>query len=518
MGLKQWITGRFAGNPGDRSPWGSFWFSPIGSHSAAGFPVTADLAMQLSAVYACMRIISSQFASLPFVLYRDKPNGGKEKIKDHPIYTLLAKRPNQFQNAFEWREMMAGHLILRGNAFNLMQVDGKGAITALLPLHPDRIKIQVQPNGNYAYQYTQLDGSQVMYTRGEIWHIRGLSSDGIVGMSVIAMARNSIAGAISAQDCSARFFANDARPSSGWVEMPNKFPDKDARDKFRESLHDAMSGINKGKLAVLEFGMKYHEIGVSNDDAQFLETRQFQVNDIARWFGVPPHKIADLSRSTNNNIEQQALEFVQDCLGPMAERWEASIEAELLLDSENLECEFSFSQLMRGDSAARTLYYNGGINGGWLTRNEARIAENLDPLPGLDKPLLALNMIEEGQIPENNQKAPPKQQPNQPPNDQAESLVPARLAAISQACAERVARKEVEMVIKAHKADDKGAALVAGYEKHVGFVAAALSVSRDVSAAYCVEQIDVAQGDFEAEEFTQIAQMKLEKLALKGSL
>ncbi|OYV42252.1 MAG: phage portal protein [Burkholderiales bacterium 21-58-4] len=144
-------------------------------------------------------------------------------------------------------------------------------------------------------------------------------------------------------------------------------------------------------------GRKYHQISVTPEDAQFLETRRFHVTDIARWFGVPPHKIGDLDRATNNNIEQQALEFVQETLGPMAERWEASIEAELLFDDEDLEAEFQFSQLMRGDSQSRATFYNMGIQSGWLTRNEARIAENLNPLPGLDQPLRPLNMAEEGQ-------------------------------------------------------------------------------------------------------------------------
>jgi HK97 family phage portal protein len=368
-------------------------------HTTAGLRVSADGALQLSAVFACVRIIASQFASLPFTLYRNRLDGGKDRVTDHPVYRLLARKPNPYQNAFEWREMMAGHLALRGNAYNQIVTDGRGNITGLIPLHPDRVQILLQTNGDYGYRYTQPNGAIVTYSRGEIWHLRGLSSDGVIGLSPIALARNALGGAMAAQDYGARFFANDATPTGGWIEYPGSFKDKQAREQFRESLQEAQSGINHGKLAVFEFGMKYHQISVTPEDAQFLETRRFQVTDIARWFGVPPHKIGDLDRATNNNIEQQALEFVQETLGPMAERWEASIEAELLFDDEELEAEFQFSQLMRGDSQSRATFYNMGIQSGWLTRNEARIAENLNPLPGLDAPLRPLNMAEEGANP-----------------------------------------------------------------------------------------------------------------------
>ncbi len=452
MGLKSWISGMFAS--GDRSPWGSFWFEPVGVHTTAGMRVTADGSMQLSAVFAAVRIISSQFASLPFVLYRNRPDGGKDRVTNHPIYSLIARRPNQYQNAFEWREMMAGHLALRGNAFNQIVSDSRGNITALIPLHPDRVKILLVANGDYSYQYSDLQGQEIMFSRGEIWHLRGLSSDGIIGLSPIALARNSIGGAIAAQDFGARFFANDARPSGGWVEYPGSFKDKQSREQFRESLQEAQSGVNHGKIAVFEYGMKYHQISISPDDAQFLETRKFQVNDIARWFGVPPHKIGDLSASTNNNIEQQAQEFVQETLGPMAERWEASIEADLLFDDEGLEAEFLFSQLLRGDSVARSTYYNMGINAGWLTRNEARIRENMNPLPGLDAPLRPLNMAEEG---EQNSPAPLGKQN-------------ARLVAMLRANAARIARRAVKSGISADDAP---------------IIAESLAVALDAALAWC---------------------------------
>lgn len=450
MGLKTWLR-RYVAE--DRSPWGRWWFEPVGVQTAGGMRVTADGSMQLSAVFACVRIIAQQFACLPFCLYKNTADGGKVQVTKHPIYTLIARRPNQYQNAFEWREMLAGHLALRGNAYNQIVSDSKGNITALIPLHPDRVRIQVYETGEYSYLYTDVTGKQISFSRGEIWHLRAFSVDGIIGLSPISLARESLGGAIAAQNYSTRFFANDATPTGGWIEYPGTFKDKASREQFRESVQEAQSGLNKGKLAVFEYGMKYHQLSVTPDDAQFLETRKFQVNDIARWFGVPPHKIGDLSAATNNNIEQQALEFVQETLGPMAERWEAAIEAELLFDEDDLEAAFQFSQLLRGDSAARGIYYQTGINSGWLVRNEARIKENLNPLPGLDKPLRPLNMVEVGSPEDLNASAAPAPAPSPapaptsappPPKKKKGARRESRLAVVLCSNAARFARRIVK--------------------------------------------------------------------------
>jgi len=239
-----------------------------------------------------------------------------------------------------------------------------------------------------------------------------------MGMNPIELARESLGIALAAQDYGSRFFANDAKPSGGWIEFPGSFKDPEAKKVFRDSYQAAQSGANRGKVLVLENGMKFHEVGVTNKDAQFLELRKFQITDIARLFRVPPHMIADLDRATFSNIEQQSLEFVMHTMTPWAERWEASIEAELLLDNDPLEIEFDFANLMRGDAASRSAYYQSGIQNGWLTRNEARIAENLNPIDGLDEPLRPLNMVEENHADEAD---PEVLRTGQRPNDASES-------------------------------------------------------------------------------------------------
>ena len=452
---------RFRASSEDRSPWGDFWFEPVSIRSASGARVSSDSAMRLAAVYACVRILSETLASLPLVVYRPRADGGKDRIKDHWVYRLLCHRPNRYQNPFEWREMLQGHLALRGNAYNQIITNPRGEITELIPIHPDRIRVEILPSGEYRYRVTDRVGQQITLPRGQVWHLKGLSSDGLMGLSPIELARESLGMALAAQDYGARFFANDAKPTGGWIEFPGSFKDGEAKRVFRESYQAAQSGANRGKVLVLENGMKFHEVGVTNKDAQFLELRKFQITDIARLFRVPPHMIADLDRATFSNIEQQSLEFVMHTMTPWAERWEASIESDLLLDGDDLEVEFDFANLMRGDAASRSAYYQSGIQNGWLTRNEARIAENLNPIEGLNEPLRPLNMVQEGAAEEQDealeQSLEEDEEESGPDRDPDEVAPVARFRALVACAADRWARR----LSRAGAIEDKDIALVA---------------------------------------------------------
>ena len=422
----------------DRSPWGDFWFSSVGQGSMSGMRVSADSALQLSAVFRAVCLVSGHMALMPIKFYKA---GTRTRIMKHPLLTLLNKRPNRWQNSFEWREMLQGHLELRGNAYNEIMTSASGQITELVPIHPDKIKPVMLVNGDYRWQITDPDGSQRTVSRGQIWHLKILTTNGITGLSVIGCARESFGVGLAAQSYSARFFANDARPG-GWIEVPGGFDSKEARQKFRESIQEAQSGANRGKNMVLDRGMQYHEIGVTNRDAQFIETTKSSISDIARWFGVPPHKIGDLDRSTNNNIEQQALEYWQDGLQPRTARWEASIEADLLLDDEEIDVEYDFDELLRSDSVSRANYITKMTNGGILTRNEGREMERREPLPGLDEPLRPLNMVEESDAEKNEaagvQQPKKKVQPEEPQDDDPAA---SRMNILLQANADRLARR-----------------------------------------------------------------------------
>lgn len=377
--------------PNDRSPWGKFWFEPLGMRTSTGRRVTADSAMRLSAVYACVRVLTESFAILPFGLYTPKIGApGRTKVKNHWLVRLFTKKPNRFQNPFEWREMLQGFLVLRGVAYCQIIPDGAGGISELLPLHPDRVKPEPLSNGSYRYVYTALDGLTKYFTRDEIWAIRGLSSDGITGMSPIELQREVIGGGLAAQDYGNRFWENDAKPTGGWIEYPGQMKDVATRDKVKEQVGSATGGKNRHKTMVLDQGMKYHEVGLTNKDSQFLEARQFSRTEIAAIFRVPPHMIGDLSRATFSNIEQQSIDFWMGSMLPWTERWEAAIESLLGEDSE-LEVEFDFRNLLRGDSAARAQYIHNLVLDGVLTRNEGRALEGYDPIEGLDEPLVPVN-------------------------------------------------------------------------------------------------------------------------------
>ena len=385
----------------DRSPFGSFWWEPVTTRSVSGQRVGADGAMRLSAVYACVRVLAESFSVLPLQITR-MVKGEARPTTRHPLYRLLAVRPCDTMNPFAWRELLMGHLALRGNAFCRIITDGAGTIEQLPPIHPDLVQVERLDNGSWRYRVKVpgRPGEDEVLTRNQVWHIRALSGDGIVGMNPIELARDNLGEALDAQAFGARWYANDAKPTSGWIEAPLKFKDEPARETFRETLHRTHGGMNRGKMMVLEGGMKYHQLGITQEDMQFLEGRQFKVGEIARIFRVPPHKIGDLSKATFSNIEQQALEFWTDTMHPWCERFEAAIKFDLMLerDQDRFDVEFDMRGMMRGDTVARTAYYQGGIQSGWMTRNEARAAEGLPKLDGLDEPLQPLNMATKGQI------------------------------------------------------------------------------------------------------------------------
>ena len=500
----------------DRSPWGSFWFEPIGMRTSAGMRVTSGSAMRLSAVYSCVRVLAESFAILPFRMYRRRADGGRDPVYDHWLVNLMAKHPNDWQTPFEWKEMMMGHLCLRGNAFNQIIADGRGRIQQFIPIHPDRIKVQLLDNGSFNYVVSQLDGTTITLSKGEVWHIRALSGDGVVGYNPMEMAAEVIGMGMAAQSFGARFFANDASPG-GWIEFDGKFRDSDAKNSFREGWKDNQGGRNRGRTAILEKGMKYHQLELNNADAQFLESRKYNRSEIAGMFRVPPHKIGDLDRATFSNIEQQSLDFINDGLLPWTERWESSIETNLLEDDSDLEIDFDFGKLLRGDMVARSAYYTANIVNGSLTRNEARISEGRNPIAGLDKPLMPLNMAPVGEEPDGDD-AP--EVPEAPKNAPAKS-VPAngRALALATAAAERVARKETTTLMQALALPVDAAQLDASMAKHADFVAAALGIDASSAAAYMeARKGDVIRAGSEEKDIYSAALAKLTELALKGSL
>ena len=310
--------------PENRTAGSSYTFYMGGTTS--GKTVTERSAMQMTAVYSCVRILAEAVAGLPLHLYRYTDDGGKEKALDHPLYHLLHDEPNPEMSSFVFRETLMTHLLLWGNAYAQIIRNGKGEVVALYPLMPNKMTVDRDASGQLYYRYLRssdeaqtMDGSIVTLLPCDVLHIPGLGFDGLVGYSPIAMAKNAIGMAIACEEYGAKFFANGAAPG-GVLEHPGTIKDP---QRVRESWQATFGGSgNANKIAVLEEGMKYTPIGISPEQAQFLETRKFQINEIARIFRVPPHMVGDLEKSSFSNIEQQSLEFVKYTLDPWLVRWE----------------------------------------------------------------------------------------------------------------------------------------------------------------------------------------------------
>ncbi len=358
--------------------------------STAGKNVTERSAMQMTAVYSCVRVLSEAVAGLPLHVYKYRSDGGKEKALNHPLYFLLHDEPNPEMTSFVFRETLMTHLLLWGNAYAQIIRNGKGEVVALYPLMPNKMTVDRDENGRLYYKYYRGNDEairskeyEVILSPYDVLHIPGLGFDGLVGYSPIAMAKNAIGLAIATEEYGAKFFANGAAPS-GVLEHPGTLKNP---DKVRESWNATFGGShNANKVAVLEEGMKYTPISISPEQAQFLETRKFQINEIARIFRVPPHMVGDLEKSSFSNIEQQSLEFVKYTLEPWLVRWEQSMVRSLLSPSEKREyfIKFNVDGLLRGDYASRMSGYATARQNGWMSANDIRELENLDRIPAED--------------------------------------------------------------------------------------------------------------------------------------
>ena len=358
--------------------------------TTSGKTVTERSAMQMTAVYSCVRILSEAVAGLPLHLYKYTDSGGKAMALDHPLYHLLHDEPNPEMSSFVFRETLMTHLLLWGNAYAQIIRNGKNEIVAMYPLMPNKMSVDRDEDGRLYYTYYRgtdeaIKNKEFAVTLqpSDVLHIPGLGFDGLVGYSPIAMAKNAIGMAIACEEYGAKFFANGAAPG-GVLEHPGTIKDP---QRVRESWQSTFGGSgNANKIAVLEEGMKYTPIGISPEQAQFLETRKFQINEIARIFRVPPHMVGDLEKSSFSNIEQQSLEFVKYTLDPWVIRWEQSIQRSLLSKDEKAVyfVKFNLEGLLRGDYQSRMNGYAIGRQNGWMSANDIRELENLDRIPAED--------------------------------------------------------------------------------------------------------------------------------------
>lgn len=381
MGIKSLFGfGQARDKPVDKAADAGYSF--LFGRTTSGKPVNERTAMQTTAVYACVRILAEAVASLPLHVYEYQDDGGKKLVHDHPLYYLLHDEPNPEMTSFVFRETLMSHLLIWGNAYAQIIRDGAGRVLGLYPLLPDKMEVQRDDKGNIYYVYSRnsdenptfKEYGNIKLKAEDVLHIPGLGFDGLIGYSPIAMAKNAVGMTLACEEYGASFFANGANPG-GVLEHPGVLKDP---SKVRESWNSVYRGVsNAHKIAVLEEGMKYQQIGIPPEEAQFLETRKFQINEIARLYRIPPHMVGDLDKSSFSNIEQQSLEFVKYTLDPWVIRWEQSLQRSLLLPGEKGKyfIKLNVDGLLRGDYQSRMNGYAVGRQNGWFSANDIREIE-----------------------------------------------------------------------------------------------------------------------------------------------
>jgi HK97 family phage portal protein len=379
------------------------------NRTPSGIRVNADNSMACSAYTACIRVISDAVSSLPLHLFERMPNGGKRKVSDNPLYRLLHTQPNPWQTAQEFRDWMTGLYLHYGASYAEIRGGDRGPVSELWPLHSSRMEVERLENGQLRYKYREPDTNRyTIYRQEQIFALRFTTEDGFTPVPTYKLFSNVIGLSQALEQHAATYFGNGARPGIV-LESDNPIP-IEAAERLREQWERMHRGADRAfRTAVLPNGVKAHELSGSNESAQMLESRAFSVYECCRIFKVPPHLIQQLDRSTYSNIEVQSTEFVQHCLLSHLKRWEAAISRDLIEDDERYFAEHSVSGLLRGDHASRSAYYVSALQNGWMTINEIRELENLNPIgPEGDKHFVQLNMTTLDKV---GQESPAQEQP-----------------------------------------------------------------------------------------------------------
>ncbi|HEL2361535.1 TPA: phage portal protein [Streptococcus suis] len=385
MGLLD-LLGRKRSRDKPRNSYEGQDFSYLFGRTTSGENVDEFKAMQTTAVYACVRILAEAVASLPIHVY-ERTATGKEKKEEHPLYFLLHDEPNSEMSSFVFRETLMTHLLIWGNAYVQIIRDRSGQVISLYPLLPDKMSVHRDESGKLYYKYKrQSEENPNFKAKGDtilraedVLHVPGLGFDGLIGYSPIALAKNAIGMTLATENYGASFFKNGANPG-GVLEHPGILKDP---KRVRDSWNAVYNGVtNAHKVAVLEEGMKYTQVGIPPEEAQFLQTRKFQINEIARLYRIPPHMVGDLEKSSFSNIEQQSLEFVKYTLDPWVVRLEQAFKRSLFLPGEKKTyfVKFNVDGLLRGDYQSRMNGYAIGRQNGWLSTNDIRELEDLNLL------------------------------------------------------------------------------------------------------------------------------------------
>jgi len=478
-------------------PLDDYYYAPLGQVASAGVRVDADAALKHSVVWACVDLLASVVGMLPLHIYKTLPDGGKVRATNHPLYPRLRAQPNSWQTASEFRSQMTAHVLLRGNAYAQIVPGPSGFADQLIPLSPDRMQVfQDSTDRTLKYLYQPAQGAKIAYDQDQIHHLRGLGTDGLTGLSVIQHARESIGFGLAAEQYGNRFFSQASNPG-GVLKHPGKLS-KDGAARLRKEWQEAHAGLgNAHQVAVLEEGMDFKALTILPADAMLIQSREFSIEDISRWFRVPLHMINSVSKVTSwgTGIEAQSIGFSTYTLMRWLTMWTQAISRDLILAKSIYFAGFEVRQLLQGDSPARAAYYASGRQWGWLSVNDIHEMEGLDPIGDEgDIYLQPVNMVDsEPPIPEAPADVAPDEQTTAiagPPALNAESE---QLHRLTHDAAARLVHKEIAAMSKAARraASDEfawQAAIEDFYGPHRATVRDTLHVSDDAAAWYCNDQ------------------------------
>lgn len=367
----------------------------LGLESLTGINVTESTALTYSAVWACVRVLSETLAMMPGGVFQKQGNT-RTPLPDHPAHSLIFRKPNNLMTSYIWRMVSQAQVCLNGNSYSFIERDGMArAIELRLIEKPTDVTPFIFQNE----LYYKILGYTQPFRSDEIFHVKGLTLNGIEGMSVLKYAREVISGGLAQQEYSNRLYGSGLTKKMG-IKTPQKL-DNDVKESMQKQWDARHGGLENTKnLVFLEAGTEAIELGINPEDAQFLESKQFSIEEVARWFRVPQHMIGKLDRSTNNNIEMQNREFIDYSMMPWFTNWEAEINDKLLTEKEKPTTftRFNANALLRGDSAARSEFYMKMVQNGIYNANEIREKEDMSPRDGGDMYLTPMNMMSQEQM------------------------------------------------------------------------------------------------------------------------
>lgn len=487
-----------------------YYTTIVGSTSLTGLYVDPETALKISAVWACARVISDPLGWLPLIMYRRQADGGRQRAEWHPLYTLLHDQPNVWQTAMEFRKLLTLYALLRGDGIARVVPGPRGPVDQLVPIHPDRV-VEISQGSDYQLRYKIRKSGSLVETEtllaDEVFHLRFTSFDGIRGASVIAYARETMGLGLATEQYAARFFQQNATPA-GLLRHPGRV-DRGGRERIKAEWEADIGGLNNAhRTAVVAEGVDYTPISLSHEDAQFLQSREFGVEEVARWFGVPLHKIQHNSKTTSwgSGVEEMNQDFTSATLAPLAMAWQQTISRDLIIDTRNYFAEFLFDALNKGRLLDRYQAFHLALTDGWLNRNEVRQIENHNRADGLDEFLYAANMVgqddeQDDETDDAGPRMPPDdtdQEPedrNQSPEDRSQSHYRELLTE----AAGRVVRKEIAALTKAaRRAGDDYEVFEREvrefYADHAPYVSQSLRMPLQVAEDYVVAQLAAVLG------------------------